>query len=259
MRSTWKGHIRFSLVTIPVQLFSAIDSKKAISFRQLHNEDNGRIMYKKVCSHCDEEVPYADIVKGYEYEPDQYVVLQKSEIASVKLKSNKAIDIESFVDIDEVKPSRFESVYFVGPYGDIASGTFNLFRKALLKTNKAAVGRLILRDREDVVLITPEGKGLVMYKLRYPHELRSVDKVPGLVDTEVEESQLQLAETLIASLDKPFSEIDFEDRYTDALMEVIDTKVQGKEVVTIAEAEGDAPVVDIMQALKASIEAAKKK
>ena len=215
-------------------------------------------MYKKVCSHCEEEVPYGNIVKGYEYEPDQYVVLQKKELSAVKLKSNKAIDIESFVDIDEVKPSRFESVYFVGPHGDIATNTFNLSRKALIKTKKAAVGRLILRDREDVVLISPEGKGLVMYKLRYPHELRSIDKVPGLVDSDVEDSQLQLATTLIASLDKPFGDIDFTDRYTNAVMDIIDDKVSGKEIVQLPAAEESAPVVDIMEALKASIEAAKK-
>ena len=259
MRSTWKGHIRFSLVTIPIQIFSAINSKKNISFKQLHGEDNGKIMYKKICSHCEEEVPYGDIVKGYEYEPDQYVVMQKEEFNAIKLKSNKAIDIEAFVDLDEVKPSRFESVYFVGPNGDIATGTFNLFRKALIKTNKAGVGRIILRDREDVVLIVPEGKGLVMYKMRYPYELRSIDDVPGLTDVEVDDTQLKLAETLIASLDKSFEEIDFEDRYRKALLEIVEDKVDGKEIVTLAEEDNDAPVVDIMDALKKSIEAAKVK
>jgi len=259
MRSTWKGHIRFSLVTIPIQVFSAINTKGNISFKQLHKEDNGRIMYKKICSHCQDEVAYADIVKGYEYEPDQYVVLEKEEFSAIKLKSNKAIDIESFVDIDEVKPSRFESVYFVGPNGDIAVNTFNLFRKALIKTKKAGVGRLILRDREDVVLIVPEGNGLVMYKMRYPYEIRDINDVPGLQDVDIDEKQLELAETLIGSLDKPFADIDFEDRYREALLEVVDNKVKGKEIVTISEEEDTTPVVDIMDALKKSIETAKKK
>lgn len=259
MRSTWKGHIRFSLVTIPIQVFSAINTKSNISFKQLHEEDNGRIEYKRFCSACDEEVTYSDIVKGFEYEPDQYVVLTKDELSAIKLKSTKAIDIESFVDIDEVKPSRFESVYFVGPNGDIATNTFNLFRKALIKTKKAGVGRIILRDREDVVLIVPEGKGLVMYKMRYPYEIRNIEDVPGLVDVEVDKKQLELAETLIGSLDKPFTEIDFEDRYRDALMDIVDDKVKGKEIVRIEEGEDDTPVVDIMDALKKSIEDAKKK
>jgi len=144
MRSIWKGHIRFSLVTIPIQIFNAIESGNNISFKQLHNEDNGRISYKKVCTSCEEEVPYGDIVKGYEYEPDQYVILKKEEFASIKLKSNRAIDVDAFVDVNEVHPSRFEAVYYVGPNGEIAIKTFNLFRKALLKTNKAGVGRIIL-------------------------------------------------------------------------------------------------------------------
>lgn len=259
MRSTWKGHIRFSLVTIPVQVFSGINTKGNIKFKQLHKADNGKIHYKKVCSHCDEEVPYENIVKGFEYEPDQYVMLDKKEFDSLRLNSNKVIEIEAFVDIDEVKPSRFESVYFVGPNGDIATTTFNLMKKALEKTQKAGVGRIILRDREDVVLLLPEGKGLVMYKLRYPYELRSVEDVPGLVDIEVDSKQLELAETLIASLDKPFSEIDFTDRYRDALLEVVENKVAGKELVALPEdIQDDAPVVDIMEVLKHSIENAKK-
>jgi len=205
MRSIWKGHIRFSLVTIPIQIFNAIESGNNISFKQLHNEDNGRISYKKVCTSCEEEVPYGDIVKGYEYEPDQYVILKKEEFASIKLKSNRAIDVDAFVDVNEVHPSRFEAVYYVGPNGEIAIKTFNLFRKALLKTNKAGVGRIILRDREDVVLLTAQGDGLVMYKLRYPYELRKMEDVPDLKDVEVDETQLKLAETLIASLDKGFT------------------------------------------------------
>lgn len=162
------------------------------------------------------------------------------------------------MDVDEVHPSRFEAVYYVGPNGDIAIQTFNLFRKALLKTNKAGVGRIILRDREDVVLITAQGNGLIMDKLRYPYEIRLMEDVPDLKDAEVDETQLKLAETLIASLDKPFTEIDFEDRYRDALLELVENKVEGKEIVTLSEGSESAPVVDIMDALKKSIEDAKK-
>lgn len=258
MRSIWKGHIRFSLVTIPIQIFNAVETSNNISFKQLHKDDNGRVRYKKVCSVCEEEVPYADIVKGFEYEPDQYVILAKEEFDSIKLKSNKAIDVESFVDVGEVHPSRFEAVYFIGPNGDIAIGTFNLFRKALMNTNKAGVGRIILRDREDVVLLSAQDNGIIMYKLRYPYELRSLDDVPDLIDVDVDDTQLKLAETLIKSLDKPFNEIDFDDRYRDALLELVDDKVTGKEIVTIGEETDSTPVVDIMDALKKSIEEAKK-
>ncbi len=259
MRSIWKGHIRFSLVTIPIQVFSAVESKNNISFRQVHKKDNGRIAYQKVCKECDEVVPFSDIVKGFEYESDQYVIFDKDELDGVKLKSTRAIDIEAFVNIDEVHPSRFEAVYFVGPQGEVAQKTFALFRQSLKNANKAGVGRLILRDREDVVLLTPYKSALLMYKLRYPYELRNVEDVPDLAtDVEVDEAQLKLAKTLIDSLVMPFEKVDFEDRYRDALMELVEQKVAGKEIVTLSEDEDIKPAVDIMSALKASIEQAKK-
>jgi DNA end-binding protein Ku len=259
MRSIWKGHIRFSLVTIPIQVFNAIETKSDISFNQLHKKDNGRIRYTKECTICGEEVPYNDIVKGYEYEPDQYVVLDKQDFNGIKLKSNRAIDIEAFVDIDEVKPTRFEAVYYVGPNGDIAQSTFTLLRETLRKSKKAGVGRIILRDKEDVVLIVPEGQGIIMYKLRYPYEVRKIENVPDIGKSEIDKTQLELAQTLVDSLTKPFSEIDFEDRYRDALLELVEDKIEGKEIVTITDEADDKPVVDIMDALKRSIEEAKKK
>lgn len=257
MRSIWKGHIRFSLVTIPIQLFTAFESGSNISFKQLHKEDNGRIQYKKFCASCEEEVPYGDIVKGYEYEPDSYVVLDKEDFKNIKLKSSRAIDINAFVDIGEVHPTRFESAYFVGPNGEIAQSTYNLLVKTLQKTGKAGVGRLILRDREDVVLLVPHGNGLILYKLRYPDEVRSIKDVPDIQDVPIDEAQLQLAETLVSSLSKSFADVDFTDQYKDALMELVEDKVAGKQIVTIDEAEVDTPVVDIMAALQKSIEEAK--
>jgi len=252
----WKGHIRFSLVTIPIQIFNAVEKKNNISFKQLHKEDKGRVGYNKVCKTCNTTVPFADIVKGYEYEPDQYVVFEKSELEAIKLKSTRAIDIEAFVDISEVHPSRFEAVYFVGPNGEVASKTFNLFCQTLKKTGKAGIGRIILRDKEDVVLLTAEKNALIMYKLRYPNEVRSMDKVPDIVESEIDEAQLKLAETLVASLETTFDKVNFDDRYRDALMELVQSKIEGKEIVRI-EDEVEKPVVDIMSALKASIDAAK--
>jgi len=258
MRSIWKGNIRFSLVNIPIQIFSAVNTKSNISFKQLHGKDNGRINYKKFCAECEEEVPYGDIVKGYEYQPDQYVVLTKDDLSNIKLKSTKAIDIEAFVDVADVHPTRYEAVYYVGPQGEVAQKTFSLFSQTLIKTGKAGIGRVILRDREDVCMITPHGNGLIMYKLRYPDEIRDINKVPDLGEVEIDEDQLKLAETLVSSLTKTFDEVDFTDRYKVALTELVDTKVAGKQIVTLSEADDDKPVVDIMDALKASIEAAKK-
>lgn len=259
MRSIWKGHIRFSLVTIPINIYSSNNSKGNISFDQLHDEDNGKISYRRVCNTCDEVVEYKDIVKGYEYQPDQYVVLSKEDMNSIKLKSERAIDIEAFVDIDEVHPSRFEAVYYLGPSDTVAQKTFNLFYTTLQKTNKAGIGRLVLREKEDVVLLAPQKGAIVLYKLRYPYELKNIEDVPNIDNVDVDEAQLQLAETLVASLTKSFDEVNFDDRYRESLLKLIDSKVEGKEIVHVAEAEDDVPVVDIMDALKKSIEDAKKK
>ncbi len=259
MRSIWKGHIRFSLVTIPIQVFSAVESKGNISFKQIHAKDQGSVGYKKYCKSCDAVLKGKDIVKGYEYQPDSYVVFEPEELDKIRLKSTRAIDIEAFVDISEVHPSRFEAVYYVGPEGDVAGPTYQLFCAALRKSGKAGVGRIILRDREDVVLLTTYEKGLVMYKLRYPYEIRDINKVPDLSDAEVDGAQLKLALTLIDSLDTSFDQVDFEDRYKDALMELVEQKIAGKQIVTIDDEAEDTPVVDIMSALKQSIAEAKKK
>lgn len=156
-------------------------------------------------------------------------------------------------------PTRFETFYFVGPNGDVAVKTFNLFTKTLKNSGKAGVGRIILRDKEDVVLLKEHKGGLLMYKLRYPYELRKMENVPNLEETEVDQAQLDLAQTLVASLTKSFEEVSFEDRYRDALMKMVENKVDGKQIISIAEEEQDTPVVDIMSALKKSIADAKKK
>ena len=207
---------------------------------------------------CEEEVPYSDIAKGYEYEEDRYVILEKEELEQIKLKSNKAIDIEAFVDLAEVSPSRFEAVYYLGPNGDVAKVPYALFVKTLQQSGKAGVGRIVLREKEDVCLISAHEDGLIMYKLRYPEELRSIKNVPNIEVNEVDKAQLALAQTLVSSLTKPFEEISFEDHYADAIKSLVDEKIKGNKVVTIDEAVEEAPVVDIMEALKRSIEEAKK-
>lgn len=260
MRSIWKGHIRFSLVTIPIQIFNAVESKGNVSFRQIHSKDNGPVGYKKYCKSCEETVSRDDIVKGFEYEPDQYAIFSSEELNSVKLKSTKAIDVEAFVDINEVHPTRYEAVYYIGPESEVAKKTFALFCATLRESGKAGIGRIILRDREDVVLITPHENALIMYKLRFPYELRSIEKVPDTKDLEQpDKAAMKLAMQLVDSLSMPFENVDFEDRYRDALLELVEQKVQGKQIVSMDEEEKDKPVVDIMVALKKSIADAKKK
>ena len=152
MRTIWKGHIRFSLVTIPVRIFNAIETSEKISFKQLHREDNGAIYYDKRCKKCDEAVKNEDIVKGFQYEPDQFVIIESEDLEKEKLNSTKIIEIEGFVDAGEVHPTLYDTPYFAGPDGEVASKAYALLCETLKKTNKIGVGRVVLRDRETAML-----------------------------------------------------------------------------------------------------------
>ncbi len=255
MRAIWKGHIRFSLVTIPVRIYSAIETSEVIRFNQLHKEDYGRIGYSKVCKKCNEKVSASDIVKGYEYEPDQYVLITDEDFGKLRLKSTRIIEIEGFVDQSEVHPTLFDAPYFAGPDGPVAAKAYGLLMATLRDSGKMGIGRVVLRDRESVMLLAPQGDGLLLYKLRYPDEVRKVEDVPQLDEVSVDEAQLQLAQTLVDSMTVDFGDLQLQDRYKDALKEMVLAKVEGKEVVTVEEEEQ--PVVDIMTALKQSIEQAK--
>ncbi len=256
MRSIWKGHIRFSLVTIPVRLYNAIDTAETIKFNQLHRGCNGPIGYDKKCKKCSQQVASQDIVKGYQYEPEQYVIIEPGDFEKIKLKSTKIIEIEGFVDASEVSPMLFEVPYYAGPDSEVAKKAYSLLCEALKQSGRVGIGKVVLREREDVVLIAPHDGGLVLYRLRYPDEVRAMKDVPD-VDTkrEIDKDQLKLAHSLVDTMATSFSGIELKDRYTDALREIIEAKVQGKEVVTVAEEVR--PVVDIMTALKQSIEQAK--
>lgn len=255
MRAIWKGHIRFSLVTIPVRIYSAIETSEVIRFNQLHKEDYGRIGYDKKCKKCNETVSSAEIVKGYEYEPDQYVLITDEDFSKLRLKSTRIIEIEGFVDQSEVHPTLFDAPYFAGPDGPVAAKAYGLLTATLRDSGKMGIGRVVLRDRESVMMLAPHGDGLLLYKLRYPDEVRQVEDVPQLDEVTVDTDQLKLAHTLVDSMTVSFGDLQLEDRYKDALREMVVAKVEGKEVVTVEEEE--APVVDIMTALKQSIEQAK--
>ncbi len=255
MRAIWKGHIRFSLVTIPIRMYSAIEAGQTISFRQLHKEDNGPIGYQKVCKVCNEKVNMSDIVKGYEYETDQYVIIEDDDLNKIKLKSTKVIDIEAFVNADEVNPALFDSPYFAGPDGEVATKAYSLLCQTLKNSNKLGIGKVVLREKENIVLIAPSGLGLMLYKLRFPDELRNIEEVPNIGYVETDPAQLKLAETLVDSMAKPFAELKLEDKYRSAVMEIVEAKVAGQEIVTMVEEE--APIVDIMTALQESINQAK--
>ncbi len=256
MRAIWKGHIQFSLVTIPVRIYNAIDTGQTISFNLLSKEGHNPVSYEKKDKVTGQPLRAEEIVKGYQYEPGQYVIIEQTDLDKVKLKSEKVIEIEGFVNTQEVHPTLFEAPYFIGPDGDLAAKTYGLLKEVLKETGKVGVGKVVLRDRETPVLLTPHEGGILMYRLRYPNEVKNIGEVPQLIDVKTDKEQLKLAKTLVDSMSTTFAKIEMKDRYYDALKSIIDAKIEGKEIVMVVEEEPK--VVDIMTALKASIEAKKK-
>lgn len=255
MRAIWKGHIRFSLVTIPVRIYNAVDTDQKISFNQLHKEDNGPIGYDKRCKKCNKVVTSDQIVKGYPYEPDRYVIVEKEDLEKIKLKSTKIIEIEGFIDATEVHPTLYEAPYYAGPDGPVAVKAYALLGAALRESGKVGVGKVVLRDREDIVLIAPYEGAVALYRLRSPNEIRNVKEVPQVDGKGVDKDQLKLAKNLIDSMSTKLEKLNLTDKYADALREMIQAKVDGKQIIEVEEEEK--PVVDIMTALKQSIEQAK--
>src|SRR5256886_8760866 len=255
MRSIWKGHIQFSLVTIPIRIYNAVDTEETIRFNQLHKDDNGAVGYEKKCKKCGKRQTTEEIVKAYEFEAEQYVIVSAEDLAKIKLKSTKVIEIAGFIDAREVHPTLDESPYFAGPDGLVGAKTYSLLAQALKASGKVGVGKVVLRDREEVVMIAPLDAGIVLYKLRNPQELRKMDSVPQIEKKDVNKDELKLSISLLDSMASALNGLDLTDRYRDALREMIEAKIAGKEVVSVPEEEK--PVVDIMTALKQSIERTK--
>jgi DNA end-binding protein Ku len=257
MRAIWKGHVQFSLVAIPVRIYNAIDTGQSISFNLLSKEGHNPVSYEKKDKVTGQALRSEDIVKGYQYEPGQYVIIDDEDFSKVRLKSTRVIEIEGFVMSSEVHPTLYESPYFIGPDGDLAAKTYGLLMQTLKDSGKIAVGKVVLRDRETPVLLTPHERGIILYRLRYPNEVKNINEVPQLLEVKADKDQLKLAKTLVDSMTTKFANLEMKDRYYDALKEIINAKVEGKEVVTAREEEPK--VVDIMTALRASIDQAKKK
>ena len=255
-RAYWKGQIRLALVSIPVEIFSATKSGASIAFNQIHEPTGKRIKYEKVVPGVG-AVPPEEIVKGYEVEKGNYVLLEDDEIEAVKLESKKTLELTQFVDHDEIDVLYFEKPYYVVPADDLAEEAFIVLREALRRAKKVALGQLAMRGREYVVSLKPCGRGIVLETLRYADE---VHKAQGyfreISDVKPDDELLDLAETLISKKASPFDPNQFHDRYQDALHDLIERKRKGKTVQTEEEPAPNrgSNVVDLMAALKRSIE-----
>jgi DNA end-binding protein Ku len=263
MRSIWKGHIRFLLVAIPVRIYNAIETSEKIQFNQLHRDDFGPIGYDKRCKKCNEVVSNDQITKGYQYEPDRYAIVEPDDIAKIKIKTTRAVDIVGFVDREEIPSTFYDSPYFAGPDGAVSEKPYALLREVMKQTGKIAVGKVVLRDREDLVAVFPHEDGLVLQKLHYPHELRKMEDVPDLETVQkldaqkLNKNELKLATTLVQEMATTLAEVDTEDNYYNALRTLIDSKIKGREVAEFEVEE--VPRLDIMSALKKSLQASSRK
>jgi DNA end-binding protein Ku len=252
-RATWKGHLKLSLVTIPIRVFPATDSAATVSFNQLHEVCQTRIQQKKWCPHCEREVTNDEIVKGYEFSKGRYVVMTEEDIAKVRPESTRVINLTQFTTVDQIDPIYFERPYYLAPDGNVAAEAFAVVREGM--KGKAGIGRLALYGREYLVAVQPREKGLVMYTLRSAAEIRSMDAIDELehVPAKLKAEEVKLAQQVINTFETDLDVSTFTDNYQQELRRIIDAKVSGEEVV-VQEPEAETKVVDLMEALRRSLE-----
>ncbi|WP_327033142.1 Ku protein [Micromonospora ureilytica] len=256
MRAIWKGAVSFGLVSIGVKLYSATEEKD-IRFHQVHREDGGRIRYKRTCSVCGEEVTYDDIAKGYDIGGGEMVILTDEDFADLPLTSSRAIDVLEFVPAEQVDPILYNKAYFLEPEG-AATKPYVLLRDALIDSERVAIVKVALRQREQLATLRVREGVLLLNTMLWPDEIRTPDFGFLDEDLKVRPPELAMASSLIDSMTGEFEPDVFTDDYRAALQEVIDAKVEGREVVQPEEVEeAPAAAVDLMAALKASVERAK--
>jgi DNA end-binding protein Ku len=253
-RAIWSGAISFGLVNVPVKLYSAT-SPKTVRFNQLHAADGGRLRQKRVCSIDGEEVPYDQIVKGYEVTPDRYVVVTQEELDALDPRATKTIDIEEFVDLTEIDPVYYESAYHIAPATGGAKA-YRLLLSAMEEAGKVAIGRFVLRTRQQLCALRPADGVLTLSTMLYGDEVNSpdrLDELESIGEVEANEREVAMARQLIDSLSAPFEPEKFRDEYRERVLELIERKAAGEEVAVQPVAERPAEAPDLMAALEASL------
>lgn len=244
-----KSVISFGLVAIPISMYTAVQDND-IHFNQLHKEDDARIKYKKTCSHCGEELSSKDIIKGYEYDEDHYVVVTEEDLEKIKTEKDKSIQILHFAQLNQISPIFYDKTYQAIPEagGDKA---FELLRLSLMSEQKIAIGKTVMGTKEALVAIIPREDGILISTMFYEDEIKDLPK--SYNKPEISEAELNMAKTLISSMDSPFNPSEYKDEYQIRLRELIETKIGGKEVIA-SKAEAPNNIINLMDALKASIE-----
>jgi DNA end-binding protein Ku len=260
-RPTWKGYLKISLVNIPIKVFPATDAGATLSFNQLHAECQTRIQQKRWCPQCQREVPNTDIVKGFEFEKGRYVVVGEEDIEKVRVESTRVIDLEKFTDDVAIDPIYLERPYYLAPDGPVAKEAFAVIREGM--KGKAGIGKVALYGREYLVKVQPREQGLIMYTLRHANEIRSMDAIDELHDMpgSLKPAEVKLAQQVIGTFEGDLDFTEYRDDYQVGLREIIDAKIEGREIVAPKEEEPQ-KVVNLMEALRKSLDtisASKKK
>jgi DNA end-binding protein Ku len=256
-RAIWSGSISFGLLNVPVKLYSAV-SRKSVSFRELRESDKSRIRHKRVAEGDGKEVPYEQIVKGYEIAPEQYVVLTREELEELDPKKTRAIEIQDFVDLDEIDPIYFDHPYYLGPDKG-AEKPYALLVKAMADSNKVAIARFVLRNRENLAAIRATGKVLTMATMRFADEVVSPNELDDVVPEngqKIGKREIDMARQLIESLSTDFEPGKYRDEYREELVALIERKARGEEIVeSVSEEPKPTKAPDLMAALEESLAA----
>lgn len=258
-RAMWSGAISFGLVNVPVKLFTAARSKD-VRFNQLHAPDRSRIQLKRFCAEEQVEVPYDEIIKGYEVGPDEYVTITDEELEQLEPAVTRGIEIEEFIDLADIDPVYFERSYYLVP-DKAGTKAYALLRQAMEESGKVALGRVVLRQKQYLVALRANGRALAMSTLYFPDEVVTPEELEGLPGDDVQASdrEVKMAQQLIETLYTEFEPDKYRDEYREQLLELIDDKAAGKTVVSLpTKQQASAKVTDLMAALEASIAAAKK-
>jgi DNA end-binding protein Ku len=252
-RPTWKGYLKISLVNIPIKVFPATDAGATLSFNQLHGECKTRIQQKRWCPKCEKEVPNTDIVKGYEFEKGRYIVVDDEDIEKVRVESTRVINLEKFTDDTAIDPIYLERPYYLAPDGPVARDAFAVIREGM--QGKAGIGKVALYGREYLVKVQPREQGLVMYTLRHAAEIRSMEAIDELADMpeKVKPEEVKLARQVMGTFEGTVDLQEYRDDYQVGLREIIDAKIEGREIVA-PEIEAPPKVVNLMDALRKSLD-----
>jgi len=260
MRAIWKGYIKFSLVSIPIKMYTAT-SEKMLSFDLLHKECGTKIKQERICPRCNKILSNEELVRGYKYGKDLYIVVTDEDLEKARKETTDALEITKFVDENSIHPIYYKDSHYLAPDGKAGAEAFALLHRALLDLRKSAVAKAVMRNREYLFALKPYNGTLIAFTLHYPDEIIAVNKVEEgevIKEIKVDEKSLKLAKTLVENLSGDFVPEEYTDEYTQTLLKIIKAKAEGEEYKVEAKAEGE-KVISLMEALQRSVEASRRR